>query len=85
MIKAVNDIAVLQNIEQKKSEGGIYLTQKQEEGVLLGKVLSIREDAEIKEGMIVGYDPYDVLKYSAKEDVVLVRKNKILFIWEENE
>lgn len=83
MIKAVNDVVVLQEIEQKKSEGGIYLSQKQKEEILLGKVLSVQDGEEIKEGMIVGYDPYDVLKYSASKEVIIVRKNKILFIWEE--
>ncbi len=82
MIKAVNEFVVLQRIDQKTSEGGIYLSQKQKEEIMLGKVLSIRDEDEIKEGMIVGYDPYDALKFSGSEEVILVHKDKVLFIWE---
>ena len=83
MIQAINDIVILQKKEKKKSNGGIYLAEKQKDEVELATVLSVGDNDEIKEGMIVGYDPYDALICPFMDETVLVRKNKVLFIWEE--
>lgn len=82
MIKAINDVVILEKTEEKTSDGGIYLSEKRKDEVELAKVLSIKEEDEIKEGMIIGYDPYDALTCSYLNNMVLVRRNKILFIWE---
>lgn len=83
MVKAINDAVVLIKMEKSTSEGGIYLNAKADNEVRLGRIVSIGEDDVLKEGMIVGYDAYDELKCRLEEEAIIVRKKKILFIWED--
>ena len=46
MIKAINDVVILEKTEEKTSDGGIYLSEKRKDEVELAKVLSIKEEDE---------------------------------------